>query len=140
MQKNLIRRIAASLILSVMLFALPFGAFIANTSNAVTAYAEDDVSGNASDETDPDDGTDDETIGGETGTGNTDDGNAGDGNSGHGEEGEEGDDPTPNRLRSRHLNRRLSASATTSAVSTITTRTVPYAVLIISTVSTKNPA
>ena len=100
MQKNLIRRIAASLILSVMLFALPFGAFIANTSNAVTAYAEDDVSGNASDETDPDDGTDDETIGGEAGTGNTDDGNAGDGetgdgNSGHGEEGEEGDDPTP---------------------------------------------
>ena len=83
MQKNLIRRIAASLILSVMLFALPFGAFIANTSNAVTAYAEDDVSGNASDETD----TGDETIGGETGAGNTDDGNAGDGETGDGNSG-----------------------------------------------------
>ena len=81
MQKKLFRRITASLILSVMLFALPVGAFIANTSNAVTAYAEDDVSGNESgDNTDPGDGTgdatDDETIGGETGDGNTDNGNA----------------------------------------------------------------
>ncbi len=46
MQKKLPLRIAASLILSVMLFALPIGAFIANGSNAVTAYAEEDVSGN----------------------------------------------------------------------------------------------
>ena len=58
MQKKLIRRIVASLILSVMLFALPVGAFIANSSNAVTAYADDDVSGNESgDNTDPGDGT-----------------------------------------------------------------------------------
>ena len=49
MQKKLFRRITASLILSVMLFALPVGAFIANTSNAVTAYAEDDVLSDASD-------------------------------------------------------------------------------------------
>ena len=111
MQKKLFRRITASLILSVMLFALPVGAFIANTSNAVTAYAEDDVSGNESgDNTDPGDGTgdatDDETIGGETGDGNTDNGNAGDGETGNGnsdngegdesgEGGEEGDDPEP---------------------------------------------
>ncbi len=46
MQKKLPVRIAASLILSVMLFVLPIGAFIANGSNAVTAYAESDVSGN----------------------------------------------------------------------------------------------
>ena len=111
MQKKLFRRITASLILSVMLFALPVGAFIANTSNAVTAYAEDDVSGNESgDNTDPGDGTGDatdgETIGGETGDGNTDNGNAGDGETGNGnsdngegdesgEGGEEGDDPEP---------------------------------------------
>ena len=111
MQKKLFRRITASLILSVMLFALPVGAFIANTSNAVTAYAEDDVSGNESgDNTNPGDGTGDatdgETIGGETGDGNTDNGNVGDGETGNGNSdngegdesgdgGEEGDDPEP---------------------------------------------
>ena len=46
MQKILIRRIVASLILSVMLFALPVGAFLANSSTAVQVFAEDDVSGN----------------------------------------------------------------------------------------------
>ena len=103
MQKKLIRRIVASLILSVMLFALPVGAFIANSSNAVTAYADDDVSGNESgDNTDPGDGTGDatdgETIGGETGNGNAGDGENGNGNSDNGEgdeTGEEGEEPTP---------------------------------------------
>ena len=106
MQKKLFRRITASLILSVMLFALPVGAFIANTSNAVTAYAEDDVSGNESgDNTDPGDGTGDATDGENIGS-ETDDGNAGDGETGNGnsdngegdesgEGGEEGDDPEP---------------------------------------------
>ena len=49
MQKILIRRIVASLILSVMLFALPVGAFLANSSTAVQVFAEDDVSGNETD-------------------------------------------------------------------------------------------
>ena len=46
MQRKLSVRIIASLILSVMLFALPVGAFIANSSNAVTAYAEENAAGN----------------------------------------------------------------------------------------------
>ena len=105
MQKKLIRRIAASLILSVMLFALPVGAFIANSSNAVTAYADDEVSGNESDgNTDPDDGTGDteggETLDNETGGtgdegGNGDETENGDEEGGGDETGEEGDDPTP---------------------------------------------
>lgn len=87
MQKILIRRIVASLILSVMLFALPVGAFLANSSTAVQVFAEDDVSGN---ETDGD---------GEAGKNNDD--NSGDesdegGETGEtGEEGEEEPTPTP---------------------------------------------
>ena len=46
MQRKLSVRIIASLILSVMLFALPLGAFIANNSAAVRVYAEESVSGN----------------------------------------------------------------------------------------------
>ena len=46
MQKNLRLRIAASLILSAMLFVLPIGAFLGNSGNAVSVYAGEDVSGN----------------------------------------------------------------------------------------------
>ena len=82
MQKILIRRIVASLILSVMLFALPVGAFLANSSTAVQVFAEDDVSGN---ETDGD---------GEAGENNDD--NPGDESDKGGETGEEGEEePTP---------------------------------------------
>ena len=46
MQRKLSVRIMASLILSIMLFALPIGAFMANNSTAISAYAEESVSGN----------------------------------------------------------------------------------------------
>ena len=82
MQKILIRRIVASLILSVMLFALPVGAFLANSSTAVQVFAEDDVSGNETDED------------GEAGENNDD--NSGDESDEGGETGEEGEEePTP---------------------------------------------
>ena len=78
MQKKLPLRIIASLILSVMLFVLPIGAFIGNKSSAVSVYAEEDVSGNNIAES------------GEEGNGETDE---------NGENGEEGDvtpsTPTP---------------------------------------------
>ena len=73
MQKILIRRIVASLILSVMLFALPVGAFLANSSTAVQVFAEDDVSGNETDgngeagENNDDNPGDESDKGGETG-------------------------------------------------------------------------
>ena len=47
MQRKLSVRIIASLILSVMLFALPFGAALANSSTTVSVYAEESVSGNS---------------------------------------------------------------------------------------------
>jgi len=82
MQKILIRRIVASLILSVMLFALPVGAFLANSSTAVQVFAEDDVSGNETDGN------------GEAGENNDD--NPGDESDKGGETGEEGEEePTP---------------------------------------------
>ena len=87
MQKILIRRIVASLILSVMLFALPVGAFLANSSTAVQVFAEDDVSGNETDgdgeagENNGDNSGDESDEGGETGE--------------TGEEGEEEPTPTP---------------------------------------------
>ena len=87
MQKILIRRIVASLILSVMLFALPVGAFLANSSTAVQVFAEDDVSGNEADgdgeagENNDDNSGDESYEGGETGE--------------TGEEGEEEPTPTP---------------------------------------------
>ena len=46
MQRKLSVRIIASLILSVMLFAMPVGAFLANSTTATPVYAEEDVSGN----------------------------------------------------------------------------------------------
>ena len=87
MQKILIRRIVASLILSVMLFALPVGAFLANSSTAVQVFAEDDVFGNETDgdgeagENNGDNSGDESDEGGETGE--------------TGEEGEEEPTPTP---------------------------------------------
>ena len=87
MQKILIRRSVASLILSVMLFALPVGAFLANSSTAVQVFAEDDVSGNETDgdgeagENNDDNSGDESDEGGETGE--------------TGEEGEEEPTPTP---------------------------------------------
>ncbi|WP_084152690.1 CD1107 family mobile element protein [Oribacterium sp. NK2B42] len=47
MQRKLSVRIIASLILSVMLFALPLGAALANSSTTVSVYAEESVSGNS---------------------------------------------------------------------------------------------
>ena len=82
MQKILIRRIVASLILSVMLFALPVGAFLANSSTAVQVFAEDDVSGNEAD--------------GDGEAGENNDDNPGDESDEGGETGEEGEEePTP---------------------------------------------
>ena len=52
MQRKLSVRIIASLILSVMLFALPVGAFIANNSTAVSVYAEESVTGDEAGSTD----------------------------------------------------------------------------------------
>ena len=46
MQRKLSVRIVASLILSAMLFALPVGAFVANSSTAIPVLAEESVSGN----------------------------------------------------------------------------------------------
>ena len=100
MQRKLSVRIIASLILSVMLFALPVGAFIANSSTAVSVFAEESVSDGDADAGDsgstddgtvvdnPDDGT--STDNGSSENGNTDDGDTGD-------EGgdEETDDPEP---------------------------------------------
>ena len=55
MQRKLSVRIIASLILSVMLFALPVGALIANSSSAVSVYAEESVTGNEAGTTDASD-------------------------------------------------------------------------------------
>ena len=92
MQRKLSVRIIASLILSVMLFALPVGAFIANSSNAVPVFAEESVSGNdvgdATTVDNPDNGS--STDGGSSDDGNTDEGDTGD----EGGE-EETDDPEP---------------------------------------------
>ena len=87
MQKILIRRIVASLILSVMLFALPVGAFLANSSTAVQVFAEDDVSGNETDG----DGEAGENNDDNTGAESDEGGEAGE----TGEEGEEEPTPTP---------------------------------------------
>lgn len=87
MQKILIRRIVASLILSVMLFALPVGAFLANSSTAVQVFAEDDVSGNETDGDGEAGENNDDNPGGESDKG---------GETGEtGEEGEEEPTPTP---------------------------------------------
>ncbi|MBQ7587490.1 MAG: DUF4366 domain-containing protein [Lachnospiraceae bacterium] len=43
MHNKLIRRIMASLIISVMLFALPAGALIANSSSAISVYADEEM-------------------------------------------------------------------------------------------------
>ncbi|MCR5234961.1 MAG: DUF4366 domain-containing protein [Lachnospiraceae bacterium] len=51
MRNNLIRRIAASLIISVMLFALPIGAIIANSSSVVSVYADEEVPEGGTEET-----------------------------------------------------------------------------------------
>ena len=87
MQKILIRRIVASLILSVMLFALPVGAFLANSSTAVQVFAEDDISGNETDGDGEDGENNDDNSGDESDEG---------GDTGEtGEEGEEEPTPTP---------------------------------------------
>ena len=74
MQRKLSVRIIASLILSVMLFALPVGAFIANTSNAVTAYAEENATGNEAGTTDDSDTGNASSEGSSTTDSSTDDG------------------------------------------------------------------
>ena len=78
MQKKLPLRILASLILSVMLFALPIGAFFANKTTTVQVFAEEDPTGDSSgtdgdtegDTSDDETGdTSEETSGDETGEG-----------------------------------------------------------------------
>ena len=92
MQRKLSVRIIASLILSVMLFALPVGAFIANSSTTVSVYAEESVTG---DETgNSDDATTDND---ESDSGSMDDSSVGDGittieNPSGGDESDGGDD------------------------------------------------
>ena len=117
MQRKLSIRIIASLILSVMLFALPVGAFIANSSTAVSVYAEESVTGNEAGTTDDSSSSADASDSESTDNGSSEDGtdtsvenptggdnsDAGDGSntgdstseneSGDGETGE--DDPTP---------------------------------------------
>ena len=66
MQRKLSVRIIASLILSVMLFALPVGAFIANGSTAVSVYAEESVTGNEAGTTDDSSSSDDASDRGST--------------------------------------------------------------------------
>ena len=66
MQRKLSVRIIASLILSVMLFALPVGAFIANSSTAVSVYAEESVTGNEAGTTDDSSSSDDASDRGST--------------------------------------------------------------------------
>ena len=119
MQKILIRRIVASLILSVMLFALPVGAFLANSSTAVQVFAEDDVSGN---ETDGD---------GKAGENNDD--NSGDESDEGGETWRPEKKERRNRLLLRSQNR--SASVTANAASMIIMMIVLYAAWIIPSVS-----
>ena len=112
MQRKLSVRIIASLILSVMLFAMPVGAFLANSSTVTPVYAEEDVSGNdngdASDagntgDSIQDDGTtiDDPSDSGNTGdssdNGETGDDSGDEGGETGGESGESEDEtePTP---------------------------------------------
>ena len=80
MQKKLPLRIAASLILSAMLFVLPIGAFIGNRENTVPVFAQEDVSGNS--------------IGDEADEGNTED-TGGDDSEGGEDAGEDTPTPTP---------------------------------------------
>ena len=101
MQRKLSVRIIASLLLSVMLFALPLGAYIANSSTVVPVFAEDSVSGNEVDSgtMDTENAGDESSISDSSSddeTGNMDEGNTGD-ESRDGEEGGEAgeDDPTP---------------------------------------------
>ena len=115
MQRKLSVRIIASLILSVMLFALPVGAFIANGSNSVPVFAEESVSDG--DAGAGDNGSTGETVTGEStsdsGTADdctavdnpddgasTDDGSSESGSTDDGDTGDEGgeeetDDPEP---------------------------------------------
>ena len=117
MQRKLSVRIIASLILSVMLFALPVGAFIANSSNAVPVFAEESVSGSdagdsASDNQNPDealtgestsengDACDGTTVDNPDNGSSTDDGSSESGNTDDEDTGDEGgeeetDDPEP---------------------------------------------
>ena len=105
MQRKLSVRIIASLILSVMLFALPIGAFIANGSNSVPVFAEESVSGSdAGDSSSSGNQNTDEALtgestseNGEAGDGTTvddpDDGSSDSGNTGDSSDnGETGDD------------------------------------------------
>ena len=67
MQKKLPLRILASLILSVMLFALPIGAFFANRTTTVQVFAEEEPSGESAGEDGDSADTSDDTTGDETG-------------------------------------------------------------------------
>ena len=100
MQRKLSVRIIASLILSVMLFALPVGAFIANSSTAVSVFAEESVSdgdADAGDSGSTDDGTavDNPDDGTSTDNGSSENGNTDDGDSGDEGGDDETDDPEP---------------------------------------------
>ena len=100
MQRKLSVRILASLILSVMLFALPVGAFLANGSATTPVYAEESVSGNSTGEAlDTGDENNDEASGesGSTGSASSEDSSPDSGDTGTGDTGDTGDteDSTP---------------------------------------------
>ena len=100
MQRKLSVRILASLILSVMLFALPVGAFLANGSATTPVYAEESVSGNSTDEaSDTVDENNDEASGesGSTGSASSEDSSPDSDDTGTGDTGDTGDteDSTP---------------------------------------------
>ena len=155
MQRKLSVRIIASLILSVMLFALPVGAFIANSSTSVSVYAEESVTGNEAGTTDDSSSSDDASDSGSTdeGTDTTV------GNPTGGDNSDAGTVPTqetaylkmnpemvrlekmiPHRLQNLHLSRNPSVSVTTSAASMITTKTAPCAARIIRTANIRSRA
>ena len=139
MQRKLSVRIIASLILSVMLFALPLGAALANSSTTVSVYAEESVSGNST-------GTADDSAT----ESNTSEGNGTDTDVPHPSEGSdsgavdnstwvtallimEQGHPIQHRLLNLRLNRSQNVSVTASVHSTITIMNVLCAVRIIRT-------
>ena len=157
MQRKLSVRIIASLILSVMLFALPVGAFIANSSTAVSVYAEESVTGNEAGTTDDSSSSDDASDRGSTDEGtDTTVENPSSGDNSDAEDTSNTAPPKmnpgmvrtvvrlekmiPHRLLNLHLSRNLSVSVTTSAASMITTRTALYVVRTIRTAHIRSRA
>ena len=132
MQRKLSIRIIASLILSVMLFALPVGAFIANSSTAVSVYAEESVTGNEAGTTDDSSSSADASDSESTDNGSSEDGTdtsvenpTGGDNSDAGDGSNTGDSTSENE-------------AGDGAVSMITTKTALYVVRTLRTANTRS--